>query len=226
MIPRSSNVLWFGGMSGVGKTTAARAFASEHDLWLYCFDARSYEHAAKMPPDELTLDERWVDTTPEALADWFEEYSRQRFPLVHADLAEIPDDGAPVVVEGPHLLPEFVTGTALFVVAAPALQRELVVRRGSDLYARTRDPERALANRLGRDEILAARLRAGTDVVEISRVEETREALDARFLPTLADWLASEDRGSAASRQRYDEDARERQRRAHAAAVAGATLGS
>jgi hypothetical protein len=76
------DVLWLGGMSGVGKTTAARAFASEHDLWLYCFDARSYEHAAKMPSDDLTLDERWVDTTPEELANWFEEYSRQRFPLV------------------------------------------------------------------------------------------------------------------------------------------------
>jgi hypothetical protein len=215
------DVLWLGGMSGVGKTTAARAFASEHDLWLYCFDARSYEHAAKMPSDDLTLDERWVDTTPEELANWFEEYSRQRFPLVLADLVEIPDDGAPVLVEGPQLLPELVSGTPLFVVASPALQRELVIARGSDLYARTRDPERARANRLGRDEVLAARLRAAVDVVEISRVEETREALDARFLPEIDEWLASEDRGEAALRQRYDEDARERQRRAHAAAVGG-----
>jgi len=220
------DVLWFGGMSGVGKTTAARAFASEHDLWLYCFDARSYEHAARLPADELTLDERWVDTTPEELADWFEEHSRRRFPLVLADRAEIPDDGAPVLVEGPQLLPELVTGTALFVVAAPTLQRELVIGRGSDLYARTRDRERALANRLGRDEILAARLRAGADVVEISRVEETREALDVRFLPAIADWLATEDRGAVAERRRYDEEARERQRRAHAAATAGARLGS
>src|SRR5262249_48264353 len=150
---------------------------------------RSYEHAEKMPPDEATLDERWVETTPEQLADWFEDYSRERFPLMLADLAEIPDDRAPVLVEGPQVLPELVTGTALFVVAEPALQRELVTGRGSDLYARTRDPERALANRLGRDEILAARLRAGTNVVEISRIEETREALDAHFLPAIAEWL-------------------------------------
>ena len=98
-------------------------------------------------------------------------------------------------------------------------------RAAPNLYARTRDPERALENRLGRDEILAARLRAGASVIEISRVEETREALDARFLPLIADWLAS-DRGDTAARQRYDEEARDRQRRAHAAAVAGATLGS
>jgi hypothetical protein len=220
------DVLWLGGMSGVGKTTAARAFASEHDLWLYCLDARSYEHDGKLPADDRTLDERWVDTTPEELADWFEGYSRRRFPLVLADLAEIPDDGAPVLVEGPHLLPELVQGTALFVVAAPALQQALVIGRGSDLYARTRDPDRALANRLGRDEILAARLRASTDVVEISRVEEARAALDARFLPAIAGWLESADRGLTSVRRRYDQDARERQRRAHAAAIAGATLDS
>jgi len=211
-------------MSGVGKTTAARAFTSEHDLWLYSFDARSYEHAAKMAPEELTLDERWVDTTPEELANWFEEYSRLRFPLMLADLADIPDDGAPVLVEGPQLLPELVEGAALFVVASPELQRELVIGRGSDLYARTRDPERALANRLGRDEILAARLRASPHVVEISRVEETREALNGRFLSAIADWLEVEDHGPSAARQRYDQEARDRQRDAHAAAIAGTRL--
>ncbi len=216
----SRNILWLGGMSGVGKSTAARAFASAHDLWLYAIDARSYEHAAKMPADALTLDERWVDTTPEQLADWFEEYSRERFPIILSDLAGIPDDGAPILVEGPQLLPEFVSGTALFVVAAPELQHELVTGRGSDLYARTRDPERALANRLGRDEILAERLRVSADVVEISRVEKTEEALDARFLPAIADWLELGDRGGVAARQRYDEDARNRQRAAHVAATA------
>jgi len=31
-------------MSGVGKTTAARALARKHDLRLYSLDARTYEH--------------------------------------------------------------------------------------------------------------------------------------------------------------------------------------
>lgn len=207
-------------MSGVGKTTAARAFATEHDLWLYSLDARTYEHAAKLPPDSLTLDERWVDSTPEELADWFEDHARKRFPLVLADLASIPADGAPILVEGPQLLPELVGATTLFVVAQPALQRELVIRRGSDLYTRTRDPERARANRLGRDEILAARLRTRAAVVEIAAVEETRSAVDTRFLPAIREWVARDDHGDSPSRRRYDEDARERQRTAHAAAGA------
>jgi hypothetical protein len=118
-------------MSGVGKTTAARAFATEHDLWLYSLDARTYEHEARMPRDSLTLDERWVDSTPEELADWFEDHARYRFRLVLTDLAEIPDDGAPVLVDGPQLLPELVSGTTLFVVAAAELQRKLVIARGS-----------------------------------------------------------------------------------------------
>jgi hypothetical protein len=206
-------------MSGVGKTTAARAFATEHDLWLYSLDARTYEHAAKMPSDALTLDERWVDSTPEELADWFEDHARMRFALVLADLGAIPTDGAPIVVEGPQLLPDLASGTTLFVVARPELQRELVTARGSDLYARTRDPARALANRLARDEILAARLRAHAEVVEVARVGETRDAVDSRFLPAIADWLAREDHGDSEARRRYDEEARARQRKAHAAAV-------
>lgn len=206
-------------MSGVGKTTAARAFATEHDLWLYCLDARTYEHAAKMPSDSRTLDERWVDSTPEELADWFEDHARTRFSLVCADLAAIPDDGAPVLVEGPQLLPELVSGTTLFVVATPELQRELVIARGSDLYARTRDRERALANRLARDEILAARLRNRAEVVEIMRVEDTRGAVDGRFLPAIAEWLAHDAHGDSEARRRYDVDARIRQREAHAAAM-------
>jgi hypothetical protein len=206
-------------MSGVGKTTAARALATEHDLWLYSLDARTYEHAAKMPSDSLTLDERWVDSTPDELADWFEDHARKRFPLVLADLTAIPDDGAPVLVEGPQVLPELVSGTTLFLVASTELQRDLVTARGSDLYARTRDPERALANRLARDEILAARLRSRAEVVEIKHVDETRGALNARFLPAIADWRARDDRGDAEPRRRYDADARMRQRDAHAVAL-------
>lgn len=207
-------------MSGVGKTTAARAFAREHELWLYSLDARTYDHAAKMPGDSLTLDDRWVGSTPEELADWFEDHARARFALVVADLGAIPSDDAPILVEGPQLLPDLVSGTTLFVVARPELQRELVIARGSDLYARTRDPERALANRLARDEILAARLRAHAAVVEVARVDETRHAVDMRFLPAIADWLARDDHGDGEARRRYDEEARDRQRKAHAAAVA------
>ena len=219
-------VLWLGGMSGVGKTTAARSLARRFDLRLYSLDARTYEHAQKLRPETRSLDELWVDTTPEALADWFEQSARDRFQLVWGDLLELPDD-APVIVDGPQVLPELVAPfldsprAAIFVVGLRELQRRLVTERGSDLYARTRDPARALANRLQRDELLAERVRQaatsyGLDVVEVTDINETAPAIEAQFAPLLAEWMTRTDRGDLAGRRREENNVRLRQLRAHA----------
>jgi hypothetical protein len=158
-----SHVLWLGGMSGVGKN-GCPCLARHYDLRLYSLDSYTYEHAAQLPPEGRTLDELWVDTTPTALADWFERHSRERFALVLDDLRSLPRD-APVIADGPHLLTELLApqlmsrARALYVVARPELQRRLVTERGSGLYRRTRDARRALENRLGRDEVLSSRIR-------------------------------------------------------------------
>ncbi len=207
-------VLWLGGMSGVGKTTTARSLARRFDLRLYSLDTRTYEHAAQMPAETRSFDELWVDSTPEELADRFEEDARRRFPLVLADLDALPHD-VPVLVEGPQVLPELVDG--VFVVARPALQRQLVAKRGSDLYARTKDPRRALENRLQRDAILAERLRsAGASLVEIDSVEETLLAVEARFRAHLRPAGPG-----APVRRREENDLRLRQVRAHVDATGG-----
>src|ERR1051325_3106091 len=97
----SRSVLWLGGMSGVGKSTAARTVARRYDLWLYSIDARTYAHAEAMDVHALrmTPDELWVDRSPEQMADDFVAEARDRFALILADLAAIPDDGAPVLAE-------------------------------------------------------------------------------------------------------------------------------
>jgi hypothetical protein len=194
-------VLWLGGMSGVGKTTAARALARRHDLRLYSFDAYNYAHAPLLPKDTRTPDEIWVDMTPEELAGWFEEKSRERFPLVLADLLAL-DDDAPVLVDGPQLLPELVAPLAassdhvLYVVASRSTQEPLVRARGSGVSSKVRDPEQARLNRLGRDEELARRLRSdaaahGLPLVEVADVTETLPAIARHFEPALADWLTT-----------------------------------
>jgi len=232
---RLSHVLWLSGISGVGKTTAARALARQHDLRLYSLDSHTYEHAARLPTETRTLDELWVDTTPTSLAEWFESHARARFPLVVDDLLSLPAD-APVIADGPQLLPQLIApvlasrAKALFVVARPELQRRLVVERGSDLYERTRDSKRALENRLGRDEVLVARMkqaasRHGLSVIEVSEVAETRAAIDAHFLPLLRTWLAGGDRGDVAARRRDENDARLRQWRAHVTATEAGPAG-
>lgn len=197
-------------MSGVGKTTAARAIARRYDLHLYSLDSRTYAHAElrASPALSITADELWLERTPEQMADDFEAEARQRFPLVLHDLAALPDDGAPVIVDGPQLLPELVDGPSLFVLANPQLQRTLVEARGSLTYSRTRDPRRALDNRLRRDEILAARIRAAAPVVEVSNVRETEAAVEDAFRPALDAWLARGDRGDVGSRRRAENDRR------------------
>ncbi|HLY93224.1 MAG TPA: hypothetical protein VKP14_00085 [Gaiellaceae bacterium] len=138
------------------------------------------------------------------------------------DLAQIEDD-SPLLVDGPQLLPELVAsrGAALFVVAAPALQRELVTARGSNTYARTRDPERALENRLARDAILADRLRCAAAVIEIGDVRETEQIVASFVEPLIHDWIENPDHGAVGRRRCDENDARLRQIRAHLDATGG-----
>jgi ribosomal protein L17 len=206
-------------MSGVGKSTAAFAVAHRYDLWLYPVDARTYAHAEAMdaPGLRLTADELWLDRTPEQMADDFEAEARERHALILADVGEIPDDGAPVLVEGPQLLPELVEGPALFFAASSELQRELVAARGSLTYSSTRDPERALANRVRRDELLAQRLRERADVVEIGSVRDAEPALDAFARKHVEAWITLADHGDVANRRRVENERRLDQWRRYAA---------
>jgi hypothetical protein len=207
-------------MSGVGKTTAARALARKHDLRLYSFDAHQFEHASRLPPETRTLDEIWVDTTPEELADWFEDRCRERFQLVLVDLLAI-DDTAPLLVDGPQALPELIAphvaspSHVLYVVASREMQEPLVRARGSGVASHVRDPERAVTNRLGRDEELVRRLRRdaathGFPVVEVHDVTETLPTIARHFGPLLERWITAP-HGNVAARRRDENDARMRQ---------------
>jgi hypothetical protein len=151
-----------------------------------------------------------VDTTPKALADWFEERCRERFPLVLSDVMGLRDD-TPVLVDGPHALPELVAPLipspehVLYVVASREMQERLVRARGSGVASQVRDPERALANRLGRDEELVRRLRAGAaehrlPLVEVADVTETLTTVTRHFEPLLAGWIEAP-RGDMAARR-------------------------
>jgi hypothetical protein len=221
---RLARVFWLGGMSGVGKTTAARALARRHDLRLYSFDAYNFAHAPLLPEETRTPDEIWVDMTPEELADWFEDRSRERFALVLADLLALEDE-APVIVDGPQLLPELVAPLAaspqqvLYVVGSREMQEPLVRARGSGVSGEVRDPERAVLNRLGRDEELVRRLRAdaaghGFKVAEVQGVTETLPTIARHFEPLLAEWIAAP-HGDVSRRRRDENDARLFQWRAY-----------
>jgi predicted kinase len=188
-------VLWLGGLPAVGKTTAARRFCESHGLRLYTLDDRTQEHLSRLPPETRGLEEEWATITPEEAADIFELRARARFPFVVEDLLALPG-GAPVLAEGPHLLPDLVApllagrDRALFVLLPSEVQRVGVRERVGDRYADTSDPERALESRLARDDVLAGRFRrlASThklSFVELDDISETAPALERYFLPIL-----------------------------------------
>jgi hypothetical protein len=205
---RSRTVLWLGGMPGVGKTTAARTVARRYDLWFYPVDARTYAHAEAMdvPALHMTPDELWLDRSPEQMADDFEAEARERFQLIVADVCSLPNDGAPVLVEGPQLQPDLVEGPALFVAAAPELQASLMAARPSLTYSSTSDAERALANRVRRDELLAERLRARSAVVEVADVTDTEPLVDALVHEHADAWVSQADRGDVGLRRRDENE--------------------
>ncbi len=213
-------------MGGAGKTTAARRLARRYDLRLYSVDSYTYAHAERLPSDTRSFDEIWLDSQPRELADWFEDVARARWPLVLDDLLALPTD-APVLAEGPQLLPELVAtqlaskGNSAFVVAAPDLHRALVTSRGSGLATVVRDPAAALENRIERDRLLAERIRASAsrvelEVIEIRAISDTEPATAEQFAGALSAWVELGDRGNVAARRREENDARLRQWRSNA----------
>lgn len=244
-----AHVLWLGGMSGVGKTTNGRSVARKFDLRFYSLDSytldhhrnrvRPDEHPALASFDRLSLEELWVQTDGKEIADRFEAASRERFPFVVDDLLGLPND-APILVDGPQLLPDLVApllphaDQALYLVADADLRRRLVVARGGGSHDRSSDPERAFANRLERDRILGERVRLsalehGLTVMQVRDPVEAPGLIEAQFQRVLATWDARGDRGDVTARRREENDARLRQWRLYAenvpdAAVAEAQL--
>jgi hypothetical protein len=239
---RLVHVLWLGGMSGVGKTTGARKVARRYDLRLYSLDAHNYAHAERTDPERhpalasfstLSPDELWVQPEPESIAERFVASSRERLELVIEDLLGLPDD-APVIADGPQLLPAFVAPLvqsveqALFILAQPHTQEQLVRERGTSV--RVSHPDRALENRLRRDELLSERVQReanehGFTVIEVTHAADTEAAIEEHFAPLLAAWLAGGDRGDVSARRREENDARLRQWRWYSTEIPKATDG-
>ena len=152
-----AHVLWIGGGQGSGKSSVAWALSRRFDLQLYVVDHRVWVHEPRMPRTEfgeLSLDERWLDATPQQMLSWFTNHSRHRFRLVLEDLALLPDSPL-VVAEGPQLFPTSVAAVlrspdqALFLISDLDEQRARLLARPGILG--TSDPRRARENATERD---------------------------------------------------------------------------
>src|SRR6267143_1727498 len=114
---RLRHVLWIGGGTGAGKSSVAIALAERHGLERYNYDwhdardhterTRADRHPHRAAFLAMSLDERWVFRSPEAMATAEVAEMAERFELVIEDLLALPTDRR-VIADGFGLLPELV----------------------------------------------------------------------------------------------------------------------
>ena len=187
-----SYVLWIGGATDSGKSTAAQTLTERYQLQVYHYDGHDlahHEQLAKTSPSyraflAASLDERWVYPQPEALLQRALRSFRDRFPLVIEDLLAYPSE-RPIVAEGFGLLPELLApllsspSQAIWLVPAKEFKLDSMTRRGKPSFGpQVSDPERAKINVYTRDLLLATYLKE-----QVSRYSYTLFEVDGTRPP-------------------------------------------
>jgi hypothetical protein len=181
------HVFWIGGGSGAGKSTIARRLAAENGLRVYATDDVMREHAGRTTPGDspmlsdfmsMSMDERWVNRSPETMLETFHWFRGEGFGLIVDDLLRLPREPG-VIVEGFRLLPHLVAPLlavrdhAVWLLPTPGFRRAAFESRGSSwtIAGKTGDPPRALRNLLERDRMFTERLRAETTRLGLRSIE-------------------------------------------------------
>jgi hypothetical protein len=185
---RLRHVRWIGGGSGAGKSTIARRIADRHGLRLYATDDAMADHARRSTEDgapllhafmAMSMDERWVERSPEAMLQTFHWFRGEGFALILEDLLRLPREPG-VLAEGFRLLPRLVApllslpAHAVWLLPAPGFRQAVFESRGgsaSGFLARTGDPPRALRNLLERDRMFTDALREETARLDLPAIE-------------------------------------------------------
>ena len=113
----------------------------------------------------MTMDDRWLNRTPEAMFDSFWAFHGEAFESIVEDLVALPDDSM-ILAEGFRLLPKLVSplmsraDQAVWLLPSPAFRRSVFEVRPSTqaIVSRTSDPPRALENLLARDALFTEAL--------------------------------------------------------------------
>ncbi len=169
-----SHVYWIGGGSGAGKSTIARRLAAEYGMQLFVTDEVMSDHARRSTAEEapylhrfieMSMDDRWVDRSPQDMLDSFHWFRGEGFGLIVEDLIALPSD-RPIIVEGFRLLPDLVAPLlgpdrhGVWLAPTPEFRRAALESRGGlwTIAGKTTNPDRALANLLERDRMFTARI--------------------------------------------------------------------
>jgi 2-phosphoglycerate kinase len=197
------HVYWIGGGSAAGKSTITRRIAAEHGLQPYVTDDVMAEHACRSTSRDcpllhlfvaMSMDQRWVDRSPETMLETFHWFRGEGFSMIVDDILDLPKQPG-VVVDGFRLLPHLVEPLladrrhAVWLIATPEFRQAVFESRGGSTWgflAKTRDPERALRNLLERDAMFTERLkheaqRLGLNTIEIN-VSKSEDDLTAEVV--------------------------------------------
>lgn len=185
---RLQHVYWIGGGSGAGKSAIARRLAARYSMQLYSTDDAMLDHVRRCDPEDspcltafqqMDMDERWVNRSPEAMLETFHWFRGEGFGLILEDLLKLPARER-IIVEGFRLLPKLVKpllrqpNQGIWLIPTPQFRLSAFEIRGSlwTIAGNTGDPRRALDNLLRRDHMFTERLRcdaaeAGVPLVEV-----------------------------------------------------------
>jgi 2-phosphoglycerate kinase len=181
------HVYWIGGGSGAGKTTIASRIAAARGLRVYSTDDAMTDHTERSAPADapylaefksMTMDERWLNRTPQTMLETFHWFRGEAFGLIVEDLLRMSTDIG-VIAEGFRLLPHLVkplladTCQAVWLLPTPEFRREAFAHRApeSDYTRKTSNPERARTNVLERERMFTDHLRVETKRLDLSIVE-------------------------------------------------------
>ncbi|HEY2049604.1 MAG TPA: hypothetical protein VGH03_09685 [Caulobacteraceae bacterium] len=128
----------------------------------------------------MDMDERWLNRSPEVMLETFHWFRGEAFNLIIEDLLALPTN-QPVLVEGFRLLPALVEPLlydrrqAVWILPTPDFRLSAFESRGSlmDIAGKTSDPQRALGNLLGRDEMFTDLLRGEAQARELAAITVT-----------------------------------------------------
>jgi 2-phosphoglycerate kinase len=182
---RLRHVYWIGGGSGAGKSTVARRIATRCGMSVYSTDEVMSNHAGRSTREDapylgrfmgMSMDERWVNRSPETMLETFHWFRGEGFGLIVDDLSGLRAETG-VIAEGFRLLPSLVRpllaepGHAMWLLPTPEFRRAAFDRRGWAIPHRTSNPELAQRNLLERDRMFTDRLFDETKRLELPVIE-------------------------------------------------------
>ena len=200
------NILWIGGSTDAGKTSLARVLATRFGCELYEYDradATHHEALAAQHQDVRAFmlaspDARWVTPTPEQLHRRAMRSFRLRWPLLLAELAELPQGPRrPVVIEGFGLLPDLVRPLmdnprqGLWLLPTEAFRRDSWLRRRKPGFRHeVSDPDRAADNLWTRDLELADTIERQARRLELKLLVNDGSLTADQLADVAAEWFA------------------------------------